>query len=78
MACVRSGLKDRSRAVESVLCVCVFTAGVSVGHSDCHARQLILRKACLHREREMLITQRQSCVSRDVIFLRSLDCVNLR
>lgn len=42
--------------------VCVScTADSSVSHTDCCAEQLILREACVQREREMLIKVSVAC-----------------
>lgn len=49
--CVWSELKDRLWAVECF----------SVSHTDCRAEQLILREACVQREREMLIKVSVAC-----------------
>lgn len=56
--CVWSELKDRLWAVECFLCLCV---SLYSRHWLCRAEQLITRKACVQKEKEMLIKVLVAC-----------------
>ncbi len=58
--------------------VCVScTSDASVSHTDCRAEQLILREACVQREREMLIKVSVACECLELMRTLQSLCVTV-